>query len=65
MATKRADNDNERFARIEALMEEYRIKHEDLEAYVQATRDRMIADRNRSRQQIRTLRATFRGSKSR
>ena len=28
------DNDEERFARIEALCEEYRIKHEDLAAYV-------------------------------
>ena len=34
------DNDAERFARIEALMEEYRVKHEDLEAYVESVRDR-------------------------
>jgi hypothetical protein len=34
------DNDVERFARIEALMEEYRVKHEDLEAYVASVRDR-------------------------
>ena len=33
------DNDEERFARIEALCEEYRIKHEDLAAYVAAVRN--------------------------
>lgn len=29
--TKPRDNDDERFARIEMMMEEYRVKHEDLE----------------------------------
>lgn len=28
------DNQAERLARIDALMEEYRLKHEDLEAYL-------------------------------
>jgi hypothetical protein len=31
----KSDNDEERFARIEALMEEYRTKHEDLQRYVE------------------------------
>ncbi len=40
MPTKKQENDEERFARIDALMEEYRVNHDDLEAYVQAMRDR-------------------------
>ena len=30
------DNDAERFARIEALMEAYRVNHEDLEGYLES-----------------------------
>jgi hypothetical protein len=43
------DNQSERFARITALMEEYRIKHEDLEAYVTAVRDRARLEREKVR----------------
>jgi hypothetical protein len=36
---KSEDNQEERLARIEALMEEYRLKHEDLEAYLRNYRE--------------------------
>jgi hypothetical protein len=55
--TRRADNDAERFARIEALMEEYRVKHEDLEAFLRATRTAARQNRTMARQNIETARA--------
>ena len=49
MAPLKTDNRDERLARIEALMEEYRIKHEDLEAYVRDFEQRS----RRARQKVR------------
>ncbi|HEY7293312.1 MAG TPA: hypothetical protein VH583_25980 [Vicinamibacterales bacterium] len=37
---ERKDNEEEQIARIAALVEEYRVKHEDLESYIRATRKR-------------------------
>jgi hypothetical protein len=34
-----SDNDEERFVRIQQLMEEYRVKHEDLVAYVRRVKE--------------------------
>jgi hypothetical protein len=51
------DNEAERFARIEALMEEYRVKHEDLEAYVQSLRDRAGKAQATAREVVDTARA--------
>ena len=62
MPTRR-DADDERFARIEALMEEYRINHEELEAYVRATTETIQRRHRASREGIRTARATFKQSK--
>jgi hypothetical protein len=50
------DNDAERFARIEALMEEYRVKHEDLEAYVESVRGRAKQARDGAREVVITAR---------
>jgi hypothetical protein len=50
------DNDAERFARIEALMEEYRVKHEDLEAYVESARGRAKNARDAARELADTAR---------
>jgi hypothetical protein len=50
------DNDAERFARIDALMEEYRVKHEDLEAYVKSVRDRASRTRDMAQELVDTAR---------
>jgi hypothetical protein len=55
--TRRADNDDERFARIEALMEEYRVKHEDLEAFLRAARTAARQSGTMARQNLETARA--------
>ena len=59
----RLDNDDERFARIEALMEEYRINHEELEAYVRATTETVQRRHRESQDSIRNARAAFKRSK--
>ena len=51
MPTKK-DNEDERFARIEALMEEYRVNHEDLEHYIRVVRSDAAERRNRARQNV-------------
>ena len=51
MPTRRRDNDEERFARIDALMEEYRVNHEDLQAYVRQVQA-AAAERRRESQEI-------------
>ena len=56
MASRR-DNEAERFARIDALMEEYRIKHEDLEAYIHSVRQSSNDSRRESREGITRARA--------
>jgi len=43
------DNADERFARIDALMEEYRVNHEDLEHYIRNVAG-MREGRDRARQ---------------
>jgi hypothetical protein len=49
------DNDDERFARIDALMEEYRVSHEDFEHYLKAVQTDVRAGRDRARQNIARL----------
>jgi hypothetical protein len=62
----RRDNDVERLARIDALMEEYRIKHEDLEAYVDSVRRRAKEGRMESREGVsRAREALNRGRRKR
>ena len=56
----RRDNQDERLARIEALMEEYRVNHEDLEAYVQKVRTETKERHRRSKQSIVEARETLR-----
>jgi hypothetical protein len=46
------DNDEERFARIERLCEEYRVNHEDLEAYVASIRRRARQAATNSKQNL-------------
>ena len=67
--TKR-DNDEERFARIDVLMEEYRVNHEDLELYIKTVRTETCESRDRtgqvidgSRARMDTARRQFRKSK--
>jgi len=55
----KADN-AERFARIQSLMEEYRINHEDLDASVKAARPHAESGRERARQHLIRARNTFR-----
>ncbi len=55
MKTKDGD-DAERFARIDALMEEYRLNHEDLEAYVRMVRERAAAGQTVARENLRKAR---------
>jgi hypothetical protein len=43
------DNENERFARINALMEEYRVNHENLEHYIRNIHPGMNEVRDRAR----------------
>ena len=59
----RGDNDDERFARIEALMEEYRINHEELEAYVRATKETVQRRHRQSQDGILVARAAFKRSR--
>jgi hypothetical protein len=63
MPTK-GDNDEERFNRIAALMEEYRVKHEDLVAYIDAVRDRMRADGQRVRSRASAARAAVKRARN-
>ena len=50
------DNDEERLNRIAALMEEYRINHEDLVLYVKSVRSRIAAARTGATRHVRTAR---------
>ncbi len=59
------DNDAERFARIEALLEEYRVKHEDLEAYLRWIRGEAERSRTQSRQALAKARRFKRNSTKR
>ena len=56
MPSKR-DNDEERFNRIAALMEEYRVNHEDLVSYVKLVRDRSTEGSTRATRNLKTVRA--------
>jgi hypothetical protein len=67
--TKR-DNEEERFARIDVLMEEYRVNHEDLELYIKTVRTETCESRDRTgqgidgpRARMDTARRQFRKSK--
>ena len=55
MPSKR-DNDEERFNRIVALMEEYRVNHEDLVSYVKLVRNRTSEGRVRANGQLKAAR---------
>jgi len=46
------DDERERFARIEQILEEYRLNHEDFEAYVEMVRARARDVRRRTRQYL-------------
>ena len=48
MPTKK-DKEEERFARIDALMEEYRVNHEDLEHYIRKVHAGTREGRGRAR----------------
>jgi hypothetical protein len=56
VATKQSDNEEERIARIDALIEEYRLKHEDLQAYIEQARELARLSRERTRQSLTTAR---------
>ena len=60
---KRRDNDAERFARIEQLMEEYGIRHEDLKAYLASAKGQARRRHVESQFAIREARAALKGSK--
>ena len=49
MPTKK-DNEDERFVRINALMEEYRVNHENLEHYIRNIHPGMREGLDRARQ---------------
>jgi hypothetical protein len=51
MPSKR-DNDEERLSRIAALMEEYRVNHEDLVEYINTIRSRAREAREVSRKTV-------------
>ena len=51
MCTKK-DNEDERFARIDALMEDYRVNHGDLEHYIRKAHTGMREGRDGARQNI-------------
>jgi hypothetical protein len=55
MPSKR-DNDEERFNRIAALMEEYRVNHEDLVSYVKLVRGRTADGRTRASGHLKAAR---------
>ena len=52
MSSGPTDNEEERLARIDQLVEEYRIKHEDLETYLRAVRNRSRAVAGRARDRV-------------
>ena len=56
------DNDEERLARLEALMEEYRINHGDLELHVQKLRVEAREQRQQLRDAIHEARERFRAT---
>ena len=53
---RRKDNQDERLARIDALMEEYRLKHEDLETYLRTLRDQSREFTDRAKAQLDVVR---------
>jgi len=63
--SKRTDTDDERFARIEALMEEYRVLHEDLVDYVREFEQRSRVSQRESRAAVSEARERFALSKTR
>jgi hypothetical protein len=50
------DNDEERFNRIAALMEEYRVNHEDLISYIKLVQDRSANGRTRASGRLKAAR---------
>ena len=50
------DNDEERFERIAALMEEYRVNHEDLVEYMKTVRSRTHEAREATRKAVTAAR---------
>ena len=62
--TSPKDNNDERFARIEALMEEYRVTHEDLVAYVTSVEGKARMRHLDSQTSLRKARAAFANSQA-
>jgi hypothetical protein len=59
MAPSKRDNDEERLTRIDALIEEYRRKHEDLLTYIEQATEKARAMREHARNQLIHARDRF------